>query len=166
MKPVKEILVVAIFAMGILHIAYVVLWPILPQAKFRALPWLLVAVVGLAATGRMVWRRVGRTHQDSARHGKIRRQDVPWRLPLPESLRKAIKEILTQTILCLGAVFTIMAIVVPFLPTEPFLVHRWGALALLALIAMCWTGEQWIKKRRQSGGDGTGHPPALRTAFR
>ena len=166
MKPVREVLVVATFAMGILHIGYVVLWPILPQAKFRALPWLLLVVVGLASTGRMVWRRVERTRQDSTRHGKIRRQDAPWRLPLPESLRKPIKEILTQTILCLGAVFTIMAIVVPFMHAEPFLVHRWGPLALLALIAICWTGEQWIKKRRLSGGDGTGHPPAPRTAFR
>ena len=112
------------------------------------------------------WRRVERMRQDSARHGKIRRQDVPWRLPLPEALRKPIKEILTQTILCLGAVFAIMAIAVPFLHTEPILVNRWGPLALLALITVCWTGEQWIKRRRQSGGDGTGHAPAPRTAFR
>ena len=161
-KPAREILIGTVFVMGILYILYSILWPILPQEKLRALPWLLLVAVGLASMGRVVWRGVGRGRRAGIGDGKT----FPWRLPLPESLAQPIREILTQTILCMGAVFAVFAIVVPFMHAEPVRMNRWGPLVLLALVAMCWIGEQWIKKRRQSGGDGTGHTPAPRTAFR
>ena len=158
----REILTHAIFWMGILYLAYVISWPILPEERIRALPWLLLVVVGLAPTGWLLWRRF---HAASIGRRKTDQRHFPWRLPLPEFLVRAIKEIRTQTILCMGGAFAVMAIFVPFMRTEPVGVSPLGPLVFLFLVATCWMGEQWSRKRRQSGGGRTGHPAAPRTSF-
>ena len=161
-KPAREILIGTIFVMGILYAPYAILWPILPEERIRALPWLLLVVVGLVVAGWLLWRRF---HTASIGRRKTDQRYSPWRLPLPEFLVRAIKEILTQTILCMGGMFVVMATFVLFMRTEPVGVSPWGPLVFLVLIAMCWMGEQWSRQRRQSGGGRTGHPPAPRTSF-
>ena len=164
-KPAREILIGGTFVMGILYVPYSIFWPILPPEKFRALPWLLLVVVGLAATGWLLRRRVQIRHQASSGHRATNQRESPWRLPFPESLVRPIREILTQTILCTGAIFAGLAILVPLIPVEPVGVSPWGPLVCLVLVAICWIGEQHSKKRRQSGGGSTGHPPAPRTSL-
>lgn len=144
-KPAREILIVGTFVMGILYVPYSIFWPILPPEKFRALPWLLVAVVGLAATGCMLRNWISSRYQANTGHRETGQRESPWRLPLPEFLARPVKEILTQTILCTGAVFAALAIFVPFMRTEPVGVNPWGPLVCMVLVAICWIGSSTRK---------------------
>ena len=164
-RPAKEILIGATFVMGILYVPYSIWWHILPEEKFRALPWLLLVVVGLAATGWILRRWIHRRREARTAHRKTDQRESPWRLPLPEFLVRPLKEILTQTILCTGAIFAGLAILVPLIPVEPVGVSPLGPVVVLVLVAICWIGGQHSKKRRQSGGGSTGHSPAPRTSF-
>ena len=163
-KPAREILLGATFVMGILYVPYAIYWPILPQHRVSALPWLLLVVVCVTAAGWMLRQWVQSRREEGTGHPETRRRDFPRRLPLAESLMRPVKEILTQTILCVGGVFAVMAVFVPLLRTEPVGVSPWGPLAYLVLVATLWIGAQWSRKRRQSGGAGRGGLPGPRVS--
>ena len=130
----KEILTRATFGMGILYIAYAIVWPVLPGGLFlyRAFPWVALAALGLAAMG---WFVQQRRKADSVSGGNsgTRRRSSPS--SLPPSMR-LIKEILTDTILCMGGLFILFAIIAPFVPDLVAGPGWWAPLVFLGLIAM------------------------------
>ena len=163
-KPAREIFIGATFMMGILYVPYAIYWPVLPQERVGALPWLLLVVVCLAAAGWMLRRWIQGRREEGTGHPRTGQQQFPWRLPLPESLGKPVKEILTQTFLWVGGVFAVFAILVPLLPREPIGVSPWSPLVFLFLVAASYVWQQRSKKRRQSGGGRTSQPRVSRVS--
>ena len=147
--PGKAILKRATLGMGILGIAYVIFWPILPGGLllYRAFPWVALAALGLAATGWFVQQRIQRRRQaDSVTGGGVsgtrRRLSPP---SLPPSMRR-LKEALTCTVLCMGVIFIVSAIIAPFMPDPVDGPNWWLPLVLLGLCATDPLRATWSEK--------------------